>query len=88
MLETDAKQLVQAQAKLGHAKALFLQAMHFGLQEPEVLKVYQVALSKGYHRAAFYLGRMLEGARATLKTAVGYYNQGEAVGDSACKWVS
>lgn len=86
MLETDAKQLVEAQAVQGVAKALFLKGMYLGLKVAKSTEYHLAALSKGYLRAAFYIGMMYE-SNKSAKTAINYYKQGADGGDSASKYV-
>jgi hypothetical protein len=87
MLETDAKQVVESYLQQGNAKALFLQAAYSGLGMAKSKEVYLLSLAKGYSRSAFYVGLMYEGNKATMPTALGYYNQGASASDSACLYV-
>jgi hypothetical protein len=88
MLEIEAKQVVETYLQQGHPKALFMQAAYFGLDVAKSTDIYLLSLAKGYSRSAFYIGLVYEGNKATISTAVGYYNQGASAGDSACLYVS
>lgn len=86
-LQADAKHIVIRHAESGHAKALFLQSMYLDLDQFKACELQKAALAKGYYRAAFYLGNMLEASKVTKK-ALGYYVEGAEGGDSACQCVS
>jgi TPR repeat protein len=82
----EARGLVERWLQVGNSRALFLKARWFDLDEAATQELYLSALSKGYLRAAYYLGRRYE-LRKDNATAFEYYRKGAYGQDSACGYV-
>ncbi|KAF2672102.1 hypothetical protein BT63DRAFT_422605 [Microthyrium microscopicum] len=79
----DARNIIERHVQVGHARALFLKARWFELDEDATQELYLSALSKGYLRAAYHLGRKYE-VRRENATAFEYYRKGGYGQDSPC----
>jgi hypothetical protein len=82
-LTLEAKNIIERNIRDGLPRALFLKARWFDLEDPAIQELYLSALSKGYLRAAYYLGKKYE-SRKDYSTAFEYYRKGAYAQDSAC----